>query len=618
MNKAYLIILIFFLGNQINLQAKSKRFRCLWRTDPATSMVIAWDQESGIDPIVYYDQADFGTSASAYRYSRRPDRVMIAKGMNNQFVRLEGLAPNTVYYFVIKDSEGTSKRYSFKTAPNTPDQRLSIIAGGDSRNNREARLKANRLVSKLRPHAVIFAGDMTDNDNDPEWREWFDDWQATIGSDGRVFPLIVARGNHEQNNKLMVDLFDVPNPKVYYSLTLGGNLFRVFTLNSNMAPGGEQRSWLENQLKNSQQITWRFAQYHHSIRPHTSRKDEQNEMVVNWSTLFYHYRVQLVLESDAHVVKCTYPIRPFGGPGNDEGFLRDDQNGTVYIGEGCWGSPLRDIDDGKSWTRQIGKFNQFKWIFIDQQKIEIRTVQTDISDQVAEISHQNIFSIPVGLSLWNPKNEDVITLYNHRPASPNLIAGSPAAIQKKMQIAQLKAQYRSDGIAIRWATHHETQQFQFEIQRYLTDRKEYLTLGKAPAKGKATNDYMFLDREYTLGPSNMVQYRIKCIHPDGSLSYKECQIKVEQKDASDWSKFPQIPIDNNGRVELKYRLQAENEVTIYVIDQQLQEVEKILLGQQTPGLYQQPINLSGLNRGQYLLILMNGKKPLGRYRMVKQ
>ena len=61
---------------------------------------------------------------------------------------------------------------SFKTAPDNPYERLSIIAGGDSRNHRKARCKANFLVSKLRPHAVMFGGDMTGGDIERQWKVW--------------------------------------------------------------------------------------------------------------------------------------------------------------------------------------------------------------------------------------------------------------------------------------------------------------------------------------------------------------------------------------------------------------------------------------------------------------
>lgn len=398
--------------------SRVERLRATWRSNPATSMVIGWDQVSGGRPAIFYDQTDHGQNVGAYRFQSPPSRAARAKAMNNVFARLENLQPNTVYYFVIQDTEGVSKRYSFKTAPDTPNERLSIIAGSDSRNHRMARCDANRLVSKLRPHCVVFGGDMTDSDSDTEWREWFDDWQLTIGSDGRIFPIIPARGNHEASNDALVNCFDVSSPNVYYALTMGGNLLRIYTLNTQIPGGGEQRDWLGRDLQGHQNITWRFAQYHQAMRPHNAAKHDREELIPQWATLFHKYKVQLVMESDAHVVKNTWPIRPSKEPGSYEGFIRDDVNGTVYTGEGGWGAPLRACDNPKPWTRSHGRFNQFKWIFVDRDKIEVRTIKTEGSNRVAEVSPNNIFEPPYGLVIWSPKEGDVVRIMNpnSRPA----------------------------------------------------------------------------------------------------------------------------------------------------------------------------------------------------------
>ncbi|HAA21409.1 MAG TPA: metallophosphoesterase, partial [Cytophagales bacterium] len=129
-------------------QAGNEKYRLTLRDNPATSIVIGWNQTSGSSPVVYYGTTDYGTNYSSYPSSRTPDRVVSHKGMNNHFVRLSGLTPNTAYYFVIRDSQGTSQRFWFKTAPNVPTERLSFLAGGDSRNNRTPRRNANLLVAK--------------------------------------------------------------------------------------------------------------------------------------------------------------------------------------------------------------------------------------------------------------------------------------------------------------------------------------------------------------------------------------------------------------------------------------------------------------------------------------
>ncbi|NJL77106.1 MAG: hypothetical protein HC892_20925 [Saprospiraceae bacterium] len=402
--------LIFFVSA---LAGKSDKFRCTWRDDPATTMVVGWNQITGSNAVLYYDVANRGSNSN-YTFSQKPDVAVGAKGMNNLFVRLKGLKPNTTYFFVIADSEGYSKVMSFQTAPATPNERLSVIAGGDSRNFREARRKANSTVSKLRAHVVLFDGDMTGGDTNQEWQEWLNDWQLTISSDGRLTPVLVARGNHEADNATLVHLFDVPSKEIYYALNFGGNLFRVYTLNSMIPSGGAQKEWLEKDLKSSD-ATWKMAMYHHSIRPHTKEKEEQLELYKNWASIFYEQQVHLVMESDAHVVKITYPIRPSTETGNDEGYVRDDARGTVYIGEGCWGAPLRTNDDNKSWTRDSGRFNQFKLIFVDENKIEIRTVMTDESENAKSVPADNIFQLPEGLQLWQPKNGALVTIPRRNP-----------------------------------------------------------------------------------------------------------------------------------------------------------------------------------------------------------
>ncbi|CAL2075331.1 fibronectin type III domain-containing protein [Tenacibaculum sp. 190524A05c] len=407
MKKLFLLILVLFVS--INATASNDKYRLTLRGNPSTSIVIGWNQISGSNARVYYGTTDYGTNYNSYPNSAAPSRTSSYKGMNNNFVRLTGLQPNTAYYFVIRDSEGTSRRLWFKTAPNDRS-RFSFIAGGDSRNNRTPRRNANLLVSKLKPHAVLFGGDMTDDDTNSQWQNWFNDWQLTIASDGRMFPIIAARGNHEDSNNSIYNLFDTPSTSVYYAITFGNNLVRTYTLNTEISISGNQTTWLRNDLSANSNATWKIAQYHKPMRPHVSYKSEGNSQYSNWAQTFYDNKVQLVVECDAHTVKTTWPVRPSTGSGSDEGFVRDNTNGTVYVGEGCWGAPLRSNGDNKSWTRNSGRFNQFKWIFVDENKIETRTIQVDNASSVGEVSNNNVFQIPSNLDIWNPSNGSVVTI----------------------------------------------------------------------------------------------------------------------------------------------------------------------------------------------------------------
>ncbi len=407
--KRVFLLLISLLA--INSYSSNGKYRLTLRDNPATSIVIGWDQISGNNPVVHYGTTDYGTNYNNYPNSKAPSRTVSYKGMNNNFVRLTGLTPNTAYYFVIRDSQGTSERFWFKTAP-ADNSRLSFIAGGDSRNNRTPRQRANRLVAKLKPHAVLFGGDMTNGDSNGEWRDWFNDWQLTIANDNRMFPIVATRGNHEDSNNSIYNLFDVPSSNVYYAITFGNNLVRTYTLNTEISISGNQTTWLRNDLNANPNTIWKMAQYHKPMRPHVSSKSEGINQYNNWAQLFYDKGVKLVVECDAHTVKTTWPVRPSTGSGSDEGFVRDNQNGTVYAGEGCWGAPLRTNNDSKNWTRNSAKFNQFKWIFVDESKIEVRTIKVDNEAQVGSVSNNNVFAIPSNLDIWNPSNGSVVTINN--------------------------------------------------------------------------------------------------------------------------------------------------------------------------------------------------------------
>ena len=491
--------------------AEVDRLRASLRSDPATSIVIGWDQVSGSNSLLLYDTQSHRGDAPAYSFQQGVDAENDYAGMQNTFVRLEGLVPNTVYYFIIVDSEGSSKEYSFATLPDNASERISIIAGGDSRNYRDARQAANRMVAKLHPHIVMFGGDMTGGDNPEQWMKWMNDWQLTITEQNRLTPIITARGNHEYSNKSIMALFDVPTLSNYYSLPIGGNLIQLYTLNSLIAAGGEQAEWLEQELiANHKDVYWQLAQYHFATRPHTKRKAERNNQLNYWSKLFYKYGVDLVVESDAHVVKTTYPIRPSRESGSQQGFIRDDRKGTVYVGEGCWGAPLRDANDEKNWTRASGSFNQFKWMFVDKEGIEVRTVLTDTSDKVGDECLYDRFCIPSGIGIWDPPTGDVLFMEQ----KDDLSSIGNGAFDQSVEVLAFNAKSTEDDqLEIEWITKNENEAVNFELQKLNMFGSSYKTIAMINGKGgrEKKNFYRFID-EFV---SDTSAYRLKKITPEG-------------------------------------------------------------------------------------------------------
>jgi len=630
-NKTIEQLIISFLFSFIFLNtafAKVERLRCMWRDDPTTTMVIGWDQTAGANPVLYYTPKNRGGNMIAYAKSQTPDRVLVIKGMNNHFVRLKGLRPGTTYYFKIKDTQGSTRVHSFQTAPASPYSRLSIIAGGDSRNHREARISANKIVGKLRPHFVLFGGDMTSADVANEWLDWFDDWQHTISEDRRLTPIVVARGNHEYANKTLIDLFDVQTIGLYYAHTFGTDMLRIYTLNSLIPSGGKQQAWLIDDLEQHNYIQWKMAQYHHTIRPHTKKKPEKNEMLLNWATLFYKYQVQLVVESDAHVVKTTYPIKPSRAAGSHEGFIRDDEFGTVYVGEGCWGAPLRNNDDEKPWTRASGSFNQFKWIFIDREKIEVRTVQTDGADAVGTVDPFNIFIPPLGLTIWEPISGPVITIENKLLNNPavfehNNRSALVSSRTESMEIANFQAGPKDQDILVTWQVKNERPHSKFEVQRSFGN-ENYVTVGKmsGQAQNKMGNHgYRFVDSGLGItAQAKYIRYRIKYINNAGKAGlYHPPMPKLSGGGINQGpSSVKKIMTDKNDRLQIKYQLPNPSNVRYQIFDTNRREVFSNYLSNQAPKNYLKSLDLGELPNGRYVLVIKANREEIERYQVIKR
>lgn len=582
---------MFLLGE---LSAKARRFRCMLKTS-VSEMTIGWEQVSGENPVVYFGQHDEGQNYMNYTYKRYPIRTVNAKGMVNKFACLTNLRPSTVYYFIIQDSEGTSQRYSFKTLPDDHNARLSIIGGGDSRNHRIARQNANKMVAKVRPHLVLFAGDMTGGDSGAEWQRWMDDWQLTIGTDGRMTPVIAARGNHERSDASIIDMFDVPHPKVFYGITLARGLMRIYTLNSMKGSSQEQLKWLTNDLAENQDIAWRMAQYHHPMRPHNRRKHEQEFLRRNWGRLFYTYKVQLALECDSHLSKITWPIRATDNrseAGYDEGFVRDT-NGTVFIGEGGWGAPLRKNDDTKRWTRASGSFNQIKWVLVSRSNLEIRTLKTENVDRVVGLTDENQFDIPENIDLWMIRGKSVVTIKNKqaldfvaRPAQQYIQINNPRLIQKERQAE------------LRWAADDKGSFIKYKVQ-VSQNKLFWKTIAVVPQKlntAKGTVEYKYTD--YTQKKGGKYYYKISAVSTKGKeLAYTFLEMRTMGQLSLD-----HLETEKGKSVAFNLNLYQPTDVLIELFDVN----RKLVLTQKLRGLKGTqtiPIDCKTLELGHYLLEL---------------
>jgi hypothetical protein len=405
-------IVLFFSLLGFPLFAKVEFVRAMFNSDASSAFTVGWNQVSGTNPVFYYDT---DTLNKDFRNKLEISSSNEGKGLKSFFVRLKKLNPSTKYYFYIQDSEGRSKVYNVSTVSNNSNTRLSFVAGGDSRDRREVRTLGNIMVAKLRPDAVLFNGDFTGVDIPSQWRDWFEDWENSIPSDGRISPLVVTRGNHEHTNMVLNQLFDVPSDIICYSTTFGGDLLNIISLNSEIMKTIGQKIFLKNSLEDHKHFHWQLPQYHRPIRAHVAAKKEMETQYKNFVPLFEKYpNVRLCLENDSHTCKVTWPIVSSNEAGSSEGFIRNDEKGIVYVGEGCWGAPLRAADDIKPWTRDAEGVNQVNWIFVDKIKIEVRTVLYENAKEVSPLTDANRFEIPENLKLWGPTNGTLVEIFKRK------------------------------------------------------------------------------------------------------------------------------------------------------------------------------------------------------------
>ena len=401
-------IIIFIIIFNFKSVAKTDKYRVIWNSNPQNSATIGWCKIDGKGAQVHYGELSQIGEDKIYPLKKDVHRKTLHLDIRSRFARLEGLKPNTIYAFVIKDDNSQSKQFTFKTA-SSDNEPFSFVAGGDSRNNQGARQNANRAVAKIRPLFVCFGGDMISTPTNKNWARWLDDWQLTTGEDGRMIPIVAARGNHEGSTDIN-KLFDTPTPDDYYAFGLGNKLLRVYTLNSCIVRAGDQGEWLKKDLNENTDYKWKIAHYHHPFRPHHKGKKEQDAQYDAWANTFYYYGMNLVIECDSHTVKRTWPVRPSKEKGSTEGFIRDDENGITFIGEGCWGAPLRKNDDDKEWTRASDSFNQVNWIVVNTDKITVRSVKVDNIKNSKVINCEKPFDTPEGMEIWNPETGKIVTV----------------------------------------------------------------------------------------------------------------------------------------------------------------------------------------------------------------
>jgi hypothetical protein len=407
--------------------AEIKNHRIIWDANPATSAVIGFSTlELTSDAIIKYgytpDETSWKEQSVSYsnQFGEAPDVI------NSSFVRLTSLTPDANVFFRVCEKDQCGQHFYFKTAPASA-QDFVFIAGGDTRTGHTNRQQGNALVAKIRPLFVMHGGDFTNKNNATEMRTFLDDWTLSYSKDiiskqqyHRIYPLLPTHGNHEDENySTLCQVFGYDynqdnkcdNYDTFGAITVADTL-RVYTLNTEYQESGysahakKMNAWLTNDLAaTGNTIPWRIAQYHKPMFPHFSRKKDNDVIYAWWAQLFDSQKMNLVVESDTHVSKITYPVKPSNG-----GFEPALNGGTMYVGEGSWGAPARPADDPKTWTLDTASIQQFKVVSVFKNKLELRTAQFDGSAKALNQEQREVSGtvLPQGIHWWDTKSLGVM------------------------------------------------------------------------------------------------------------------------------------------------------------------------------------------------------------------
>ncbi len=317
--------------------ATPRHVRVVWHANPASEAIIAWTTDRAGTSNQVQVRADDQEQWSTFDCQRTEQFDGLLDGREAPYThltRLTDLEPATRYHVVCQSDGQASREFNFVTAPED-DRPVALLFGGDSRSGIDARKDINLMMARMvaeqtaagRPDilALMHGGDfIVDGKRLDQWLEWLDNHELTTGSDGRLLPIIPARGNHDMG-PLFNQVFGFPEgDENYYALNLSREV-RLATLNTETSTAGDQRDWLASELAaNRWAHRWYMCQYH---KPAFPAVKVPSGALMNWVPLFEQYRVDLVGEADGHVIKRTPPIKD----------MKVDPAGVTYIGEGGLG-----------------------------------------------------------------------------------------------------------------------------------------------------------------------------------------------------------------------------------------------------------------------------------------
>jgi len=342
---------------------KPAQWRLVWLDDPATTATLAWNtaDQGSVHSARFWQKGKPDTEASRVAESGRYTGGEVELFYHH--ARLNDLQPGTIYEVQMISDQEKSPVFHFETAP-AMDRPFSILHGGDSRSDRDARRGINTMIANMVSEslanedpaddilALAHGGDyIVSGPNLEQWSVWMSDHELNVTKENLLLPIIAERGNHDRGQPFQ-EVFGYPADDLnYFAINIGPKM-RFVTLNSETSTAGDQAKWLEAELKSARPDNrWVLTQYHRPVYPAVKTAGSG---LLSWVPLFEKYNIDLACEADGHNIKRTVPIR------NN----KPDPTGIVYIGEGGMGVGQRTPKTDRWFLQAPGMADKGDHIFV--------------------------------------------------------------------------------------------------------------------------------------------------------------------------------------------------------------------------------------------------------------
>jgi len=370
----------------LTVSAAPRHVYLTWQGDTSRTITVNYQTlEPAETSTVYFDTKPRNGHCNEYRHSAS-GTVHQLPGLADErrihWVELRNLTPGQTYYFIAGDPQhGFTAERKFRTLP-TGSQSLRFVVGGDMGISSDVATLLQQSA-KLSPAFgvvggdIAYAGDLLKEFS--KWDAWLDHWETNmVTPTGYTIPMVLALGNHETRSRLAPAMtnaqfyfsyFAQEPERSYYSRTFGKNVALLLLDSGHVSlHEGAQAAWLDDQLSAFRKVPTKFAVYHVPLYPCVRAYDGGDSIRgrQTWLPLFDQYHLTAAFEHHDHAFKRTQLLR--------ENKL--DPQGTLYLGDGCWGMGARKVDPELRWYEAKAASIQHFWC-VDvsrKNKVEYRAI----------------------------------------------------------------------------------------------------------------------------------------------------------------------------------------------------------------------------------------------------